>query len=197
MKSTVIAQDRLHLDQLIDREIIRGKDGFFCDLNHLDISRVHNLGNLFLYSDFNGDISQWDTSHVTDMSSMFRGSQFNGDISSWNTSNVENMSWMFANSKFNGNISNWNVSKVKDMSHIFEESCFVQDISHWKPFCMKINHDKLTGNKKFIFEDKELIPFWDLYENQYARNNAIEAYHLKLKMEGDLNHKNKVTKIKI
>lgn len=124
----VVAQNRAHLDRLIEAAIqVNGPD---CDLNFIDVSKVKNMAELFVNSDFDGDISQWDVSHVTSMESMFRNSDFDGDISQWDVSNVKNMANMFAGSQFNGDINQWDVSKVKDMDYMFE-SCDIMELPTW------------------------------------------------------------------
>lgn len=66
-----------------------GKYGDNADLNHIDVSRVTNMRDMFANSKFNGDISGWDVSNVEDMSGMFANSAFTGDISNWRLSDVE------------------------------------------------------------------------------------------------------------
>ena len=76
---TLFPEDREELKIMIEDEI--KKHGDSADLNHIDISKIDDFSNLFIYSNFNGDISGWDVSHVKDMSQMFYSSNFNGDIS--------------------------------------------------------------------------------------------------------------------
>ena len=119
----IIAQNQQHLEQLIEEAI--EKDGPYCDLNFIDVSRVSTMKYLFSrYPEFNGDISKWNVSKVIDMSHMFECSQFDGDISRWDVSNVADMSYMFSEAAFNGDISRWNVTYVENMSWMFRNSPF-------------------------------------------------------------------------
>lgn len=80
------------------------KFGKNVDLNHLDVSNVTNMSNLFACSNFNGNISNWNTSNVIDMRGMFYKSDFNQDINRWNVRNVTDMSNMFRYSNFDQDI---------------------------------------------------------------------------------------------
>ena len=102
---TLFPKTNEELKHMIEDEI--SKNGNECSLNHIDVSRI------------------------TDMSDLFVKSEFNGDISDWNVSNVKNMEGMFYNSKFNGDISDWNVSRVKSMGDIFRDSPLQNNPPKW------------------------------------------------------------------
>lgn len=211
MKNIIIAQDQDHLKKLIKQEI--ELNGHQCNLNHIDVSKVIDLSNLFQNSNFdgdisnwntsnvqytrrmfknskfNGDISKWNTSNVTDMEAMFYGSLFNGDISKWHTSNVSNMIFMFFGSQFNNDISQWNVSKVQDMGGIFKLSQFNQALSEWKPY-------SLIGCKNMFHQSAENIPWW-YSEDANEIIQKLKLYDNAQNLERKLGIKESIKKIKI
>jgi|SRR5690554_129754 len=128
MEKKIVANDG-NIKEIVRSEIWRL--GNKADLNHIDVSDVTNMRELFEGSDFNGDISNWNVGNVEHMYSMFYNTPFNQDISNWDVGNVWNMGAMFSNTPFNQDIGNWNVGNVEDMTLMFEYSKFNQDISNW------------------------------------------------------------------
>ena len=57
------------LRKIIKDEI--SKNGNDCSLNHIDVSRIIDMSDLFHKSKFNGDISEWNVSNVKYMDGMF------------------------------------------------------------------------------------------------------------------------------
>ena len=96
--SFLIPYDKRELINMIDKAIT--DNGKNCSLNHIDVSNITDMSNLFRFNKaryFDGDISKWDVSNVADMSSMFENSLFRGDIHNWRTDWVYNTNGMFKN----------------------------------------------------------------------------------------------------
>ena len=96
-RPTIVATGSVHLRALIKEEI--AKNGQWCDLNHIDVSRVKAMTGLFEKSSFYGDISKWDVSNVKTFARMFRLAGFNGDLSQWNTSGAPCLDGTFEKSR--------------------------------------------------------------------------------------------------
>lgn len=125
----ILANDK-NIHSLVKSEIT--KLGIYANLNHIDVSQITDMTELFFCYQFNGDISKWDIRNVKHSDYMFRGSKFNGDISNWKFDNLVSANEMFMNSEFNGDLSKWNVSKLMSASDMFFNSKFNGDISNWR-----------------------------------------------------------------
>lgn len=181
-KQIIVAENKEHLIKIIKEEI--AKNGYKCNLNHIDTSLITDMSKLFHTYHFNGHISKWNVSNVTNMSSMFSNCNFCNDISNWNVSNVKDMTAMFSYCPFNKDISKWDVTNLKYARYIFFESKFKKDISAWNVKNMQSIND--------IFEmSKAPIPYWAKIHNTEERNNTIEAYHCKTYLDKTIN-KNKI-----
>ena len=133
-KDIITATDA-NIQMTVNTEIAKPGIGNTGNLNHIDVSSVTNMQNLFKDKvSFNGNISKWNVSKVTNMSFMFVGtSVFNQDIGSWDVSKVTNMKSMFTTAQaFNQDIGSWDVSKVINMTSMFNTAnTFNQDIGSW------------------------------------------------------------------
>jgi surface protein len=194
-KQKIVIQNRDHLDKVIQEHI--QSFGNEANLNHLDVSYVTDMSQLFWRSLFNGDISKWNVSNVKNMNSMFYTSKFNGDISNWNVSNVENMSGMFYNSKFNQNISSWQVHNVKDMDAMFKVLPFDQDISQWNTSSLLDMRHMFTydltlwkpislENSLNVFSNSKIKPYWAECKTNQELVQKIKEYQDNVKLKNKL-----------
>lgn len=88
---TIIATD-YNIYEVVNDAIMEGmseflESGKIVDLNHIDVSRVTDMINLFAGQSIGFDVSNWDVSNVEHMDYIFKGSLFSGDISKWKINN--------------------------------------------------------------------------------------------------------------
>ena len=122
LKLNMIKATNENIRQIVKDELDRlGHDA---DLNHIDVSEVTYMNNLFScvpmdlgskYADLNPDISQWDVSNVEEMRCMFwHCKNFNCDISKWDVSKVKYIKGMFwFCESFNQDLSQWDTRNIK------------------------------------------------------------------------------------
>ena len=183
---TIIKANDENLREIVKENIT--KWGSNADLNHIDVSQVTDMSNLFspfninfqiplhIHSEFmkfNGDISLWDVTSVISMRLMFHLSIFNGDISNWNVSNVQNMEYIFYKSQFNSDISKWNINSIKSMTFLFYDSQFNGDLSNWNV--------KNVTSMIHVFKDSPLEgrePWWyvlsSLFGSPYLMYDSMD-----------------------
>jgi hypothetical protein len=97
IKKIIVIENREHLDKVIKEHI--QAFGNEVDLNHLDVSHVLDMSQLFYKSGFNGDISGWDVSNVLDMRHMFAHAKFNQNLTLWTPISLENSLTIFSAAK--------------------------------------------------------------------------------------------------
>jgi surface protein len=144
----LIPCNKRDLRNMIDKAIT--DNGKNCSLNHIDVSNITDMSNLFRFNKaryFDGDISKWNVSNVVDMSEMFKDSYFtgiNGDISKWDVSNVADMSSMFENSLFISDIHNWRTDWVYNINYMFK-NCPIPYSKIPKDLIERYSYDYLIG----------------------------------------------------
>ena len=80
-KYTLFPKTKDELKQMIKDEI--SKNGNECSLNHIDVSEITNMKQLFAGTTFNGDISKWDVSGVKFMDNAFDHSPLENNPPKW------------------------------------------------------------------------------------------------------------------
>ncbi len=131
-------------------------------LSKLNVTKITNMVDVFIYSLFEGDISEWNTSNVTNMDYMFyQATNFNSNIGNWDVSNVTKMDYMFNNAeKFNQNISSWNLDNIKSSYSMFDKAkAFLDKYNSGKP--LSSYTDK---TKEWIINNRDRMNMIDLKE---------------------------------
>ncbi len=92
MPKIIIAENKADLRECIKEALyLQGAD---CDLNHIDISKVTDLSNLFADCTGQPDVSHWEVGHVRDMSGLFVRADYCGDLSAWRPQSLEKATTM-------------------------------------------------------------------------------------------------------
>lgn len=203
-RKPIVAKNHDHLCKVVKESIDRY--GPRCDLNHIDVSKIHDFTAVFKGALFGGDVSQWDTSSAQTMEKMFENAFFEGDISKWDVSHVTNMHAMFAGAVFNNDISNWNTCELVHANRMFHSSTFASDISRWNmsnvattaqmfqnsPFNGEISNWDLSSltDASAMFAFSEFngdLSRWDLTQpGRYC--NMAEMFQCCKAFSGDLSH---------
>ena len=184
-------EDKIFTKEDIQRKIqeiideTHPNEGDTIDLNHLDVSRVEDMSDLFYdlknhinFTDYNFNVSRWDVSNVKDMIGMFDSCKyFNCDLSKWDVSNVKDMSFMFAYcEEFNSDLSSWDVSNVNNMKYMFD-GCekFKGDLSRWNVSSVTNMHSMFDGCEKFNGD----LSRWDVSNVKDMRSMFLYCSSLK------------------
>ena len=180
---------RRKIQEIIDKT--HPSKGDTIDLNHLIVSGVEDMSDLFYdhrmnidFTDYNFNISKWDVSNVKDMNWMFHNCEnFNCDLSKWNVSKVTDMISMFNNCKnFNCDLSGWKVSNVEYMNGMFE-NCkkFNSDLSKWDVSNVKEMSYMFEGCENFNsdlskWDVSNVKEMWGMFYNCENFNSDLSGW---------------------
>ena len=138
-------KNRNELNKIVENLML--ENNLQANLNHLDVSAIEDMSEMFAWSDFNGDISEWDVSNVNNMNQMFINSLFDGDLSKWDVSNVISMSGIFekcpvSKSNKKGGVCSWVLSSKVNEEIKSNQKYLGFDFKH----CIKQQRYKQLGS---------------------------------------------------